>query len=67
LKAADEVERQEEQVDDLHEKARLLLAKEAGLRAGMAVLASQLFEAIERAADACEDACDQVRVIIVRI
>lgn len=28
LKAADEVERQEERVDDLHEKARTLLAKE---------------------------------------
>ena len=67
LKAADEVERQEEKVDDLHERARMLLAKEAGLRAGMAVLVSQLFEAIERATDACEDACDQVRVIIVRI
>jgi predicted phosphate transport protein (TIGR00153 family) len=66
LKAADEVERQEEKVDDLHEKARMLLVKEANLKAGVAVLASQLFEAIETAADSCEDACDQVRIIIVR-
>lgn len=66
LKAADEVERQEEKVDDLHEKARMLLAMEADMKGGMAVLASQLFEAIETAADSCEDACDQVRIIIVR-
>jgi len=66
LKAADEVERQEEKVDDLHENARRLLAKEAKLRAGIAILTSQLFEAIETAADSCEDACDQIRIIIVR-
>ena len=66
LKAADEVERQEEKVDDLHENARRLLAKEAKLKAGIAVLTSQLFEAIEAAADSCEDACDQIRIIIIR-
>lgn len=66
LKAADEVERQEEKVDDLHENARLLLVKETKLKAGIAVLTSQLLEAIERAADSCEDACDQIRIIIVR-
>jgi predicted phosphate transport protein (TIGR00153 family) len=66
LQAADEVEREEEKVDDLHEKARKLLGKEDLPRAGVAVLASQLFEAMEMIADACEDACDQVRVIMVR-
>ncbi len=66
LKAADEVERKEEKVDDLHENARRLLVKEAKLKAGIAVLTSQLFEAIETAADSCEDACDHVRIIIVR-
>ena len=66
LEAADEVERQEEKVDDLHENARRLLAKEEKLKAGIAVLTSQLFEAIERSADSCEDTCDQVRIIIVR-
>ena len=66
LKAADEVERQEEKVDDLHENARPLLVEEAKLKAGIAVLTSQLFEAIETAADSCEDACDQIRIIIVR-
>ena len=66
LKAADNVERLEEQVDDLHEKARILLGKEEIQKAGVAVLISQLFEAIEMIADSCEDACDQVRVIMVR-
>ena len=66
LQAADYVERQEEKVDDIHEKARKLLGKEELPKAGVAVLVSQLFEAIEMIADSCEDACDQVRVIIVR-
>ena len=66
LQAADAVEREEEKVDDIHEKARILLGKEELPRAGVAVLVSQLFEAIEMIADSCEDACDQVRVITVR-
>jgi len=66
LQAADAVERQEEKVDDIHEKARVLLGTEDLPRAGVAILASQLFEALEMIADSCEDACDQVRVIMVR-
>jgi predicted phosphate transport protein (TIGR00153 family) len=66
LKAADDVEREEEKVDDIHEKARMLLGKEDLPKAGVAVLVSQLFEAIEMIADACEDTCDQVRVIMIR-
>jgi predicted phosphate transport protein (TIGR00153 family) len=66
LQAADEVEREEEKVDDIHERARVLLGKEDISRAGAAVLISQLFEAMEMIADSCEDVCDQVRVIMVR-
>ncbi|MEM3536473.1 MAG: DUF47 family protein [Candidatus Bathyarchaeia archaeon] len=66
LQAADAVEREEEKVDDLHEKARVLLGKEEMPKAGIAILVSQLFEALEMIADACEDACDQVRIIMVR-
>jgi len=66
LKAADDVEREEEKVDDIHEKARTLIGKEDLPKAGVAILVSQLFEAIEMIADACEDACDQVRVIMIR-
>lgn len=66
LKAADDVEREEEKVDDIHEKARTLIGKEDLPKAGVAVLVNQLFEAIEMIADACEDTCDQVRVIMIR-
>jgi len=66
LQAADAVEREEEKVDDIHEKARRRLGKEELPKAGIAVLVSQLFEAMEMIADSCEDACDQVRVIMVR-
>lgn len=66
LQAADAVEREEEKVDDIHEKARILMGREDIPRAGVAVLISQLFEAIEMIADSCEDACDQIRIIMVR-
>jgi predicted phosphate transport protein (TIGR00153 family) len=66
LQAADAVEREEEKVDDIHEKARTLIGKEDLPKAGVAVLVSQLFEAMEMIADSCEDACDQVRIIMVR-
>jgi predicted phosphate transport protein (TIGR00153 family) len=66
LKAADEVERKEEIVDEIHERSRRLLAEEELLKAGVAVLIGQLLESLETVADSCEDACDQVRVIIVR-
>lgn len=66
LQAADMVERNEEKVDDIHEKARILIGKEDLPKAGVAVLISQLFEAIEQIADSCEDVSDQVRIIMVR-
>ena len=66
LKAADEVERLEERVDDLFENSRILLGKEEKLTIGAAVLINELYGAIEMVADWCEDACDQVRIIIVR-
>jgi uncharacterized protein Yka (UPF0111/DUF47 family) len=66
LQAADMVEREEEKVDDTHERARILLGKEDLPKAGVAILVSQLFEAMEMIADSCEDACDQIRVIVIR-
>jgi predicted phosphate transport protein (TIGR00153 family) len=66
LQAADAVERKEEKVDEIHEEARILLGREDLPKAGVAVLISQLFESIEMIADSCEDACDQVRIIMVR-
>jgi predicted phosphate transport protein (TIGR00153 family) len=66
LQAADMVEREEEKVDGIHEKARVLIGRENLPKAGVAILASELFEALEMIADSCEDACDQVRIIMVR-
>lgn len=66
MQAADDVERLEEHVDDLYEKSRQLLGKEEKLSAGAAVLMNELYESIEMIADWCEDACDQIRVIIIR-
>jgi len=66
LKAADDVEREEEKVDELYEKGRALLAKETIKSAGVAVLISQLLESFEMVADRCEDTCDQIRIIVVR-
>lgn len=66
MQAADEVERLEEHVDDLFEKSRQLLGKEQNLSVGPAILINELYEAIEMVADWCEDACDQIRVIIIR-
>lgn len=66
LQAADEVERLEEKVDELFVNARHLLAKEEALKVGAAILMNELYGAIEMVADSCEDACDQLRIIIVR-
>jgi uncharacterized protein Yka (UPF0111/DUF47 family) len=66
LQAADDVERLEEKVDDLFEDSRKLLAKEEKLSVGVGILINELYEAIEMVADFCEDACDQLRVIIIR-
>ncbi len=66
LKAADEVEEMEHIVDELYEKARAVLIGEEKLKVGVAILVSQLLNSIEMIADWCEDACDQIRVIVVR-
>jgi len=66
LKAADEVERLEEKVDELHTNARRALVQEKEIRPSVAVLLNELLEAIENIADSCENTCDQVRIIIVR-
>ena len=66
LRAADRVERLEEKVDDLYENARMLQAEDTTMRVGVAVLTSELLQAIEMVADWCENSCDQVRIISVR-
>lgn len=69
LKAADEVERLEEKVDGLHQKARGILndIETDRVHVGSIILLSQFVEAIETTADRCEDACDQARVMAVTL
>jgi predicted phosphate transport protein (TIGR00153 family) len=69
LKAADEVERLEETVDGLHQRARGILKdiETDGVHVGSIILLSQFLEAIENTADRCEDACDQARVMAVTL
>ncbi len=69
LKAADEVERLEEKVDALYQKARSYLTdiKTDGIKTGSLILLSEFIGAIENTADRCEDSCDQVRVMAVTL
>jgi predicted phosphate transport protein (TIGR00153 family) len=69
LKSADEVERLEEKVDGLYQKARGFLKdiQTDGIHVGSIILLSQFLEAIENTADRCEDTCDQVRVMAVTL
>jgi predicted phosphate transport protein (TIGR00153 family) len=67
LKAADEVERLEEKVDILYQRARGILKdiETDGIRVGSIILLSEFLEAIENTSDRCEDTCDQARVMAV--
>ena len=67
LKAADEVERMEEEMDQLHSQAR----REIGafqidsVEIGEAILISQLVESFENITDKCEDTVDLIRALAV--
>jgi predicted phosphate transport protein (TIGR00153 family) len=69
LKAADEVERLEEKVDGLYQKARGILKdiETDGVGVGSIILLSEFLEAIENTSDRCEDTCDQARVMAVTL
>ena len=67
LKAADEVERLEEQMDGLYQRGRRSISglKSASTEVGQAILLSEFMDALETITDRCEDSCDEVRVIAV--
>jgi predicted phosphate transport protein (TIGR00153 family) len=67
LKAADEVERLEERMDGLYQRARRSIAslKSETVEIGQAILLSEFMDALETITDRCEDCCDEVRVIAV--
>jgi predicted phosphate transport protein (TIGR00153 family) len=67
LKAADEVERLEEQMDALYQRARgsLSTLTTRTVEIGQAILLSEFMDALETITDRCENSCDEVRVIAV--
>ena len=67
LKAADEVERLEEQMDGLYQKSRRSIAnlKIEIVQIGQAILLADFMDSLETITDRCEDSCDEVRVIVV--
>jgi predicted phosphate transport protein (TIGR00153 family) len=69
LKAADEVERLEEDIDILYQNARRDLKdiQVEGTKVGSIILLAQFLEAIENTSDRCEDSCDQARVMAVTL
>ena len=69
LKAADQVERLEENVDVFYQKARkdLKNIQTNGINVGTIILLSQFLDAIENTSDRCEDSCDQARVMAVTL
>jgi predicted phosphate transport protein (TIGR00153 family) len=69
LEAADDVERIEEKVDKLYQKARSNLKdiQTNGIHVGSIILLAQFLDAIENTSDRCEDSCDQARVMAVTL
>lgn len=70
LEKADQVEKLEEDVDDLYENCRRIFTKAQcceGLSIGEAIMVAQFLDALENLADWCENTVDQVRVIVVRV
>jgi predicted phosphate transport protein (TIGR00153 family) len=67
LKAADEVERLEEQMDALYQRARGHIShiRAKDVEIGQAILLGDFMDALETITDRCEDSCDEVRVIAV--
>jgi predicted phosphate transport protein (TIGR00153 family) len=67
LKAADEVEAFEEEVDRLYQRARGMINSldDGRVPVGTAILLAQFMDALENTADRCEHTCDEVRVIAV--
>lgn len=67
LKAADEVERLEEEMDGLYQMARRSISglKTGIVEIGPAILLADFMDSLETITDRCEDSCDEVRVIAV--
>jgi predicted phosphate transport protein (TIGR00153 family) len=67
LKAANEVENLEEEMDTLYQRGRVLIfaLDKSNIGIGSAILLTQFIEGLENIADRCEDTADEVRVMAV--
>ncbi|MEM2217404.1 MAG: DUF47 family protein [Thermofilaceae archaeon] len=68
LDTADEVEKLEEEIDAIYAEDREYLSTSTpSLPASIVVLLYEALNALENAADSCEDSCDIVREVVVRL
>ena len=68
LSAADTVEKLEEDIDGLYAECRArLMEVAADMPAPVVVMLFSALDSLERVADACEDTCDIVREVVVRM
>ncbi|VVC04182.1 Uncharacterised protein [Candidatus Burarchaeum australiense] len=66
LRLADAVERFEEENDELYASARRMMLKMKSLDAPALLMTYELFSELENVSDACEKACDDIRVLLVK-
>jgi len=68
LEKADIVENLEEEIDAIYSEKRAHMLREAGqLAPPLVVLLYDALNSLENAADACEDTCDILREVVVRL
>ncbi len=69
IKYCDQVERIEEEVDEIHANARGILKDipSSAMNTGEFIVLSDFFNALEMIDDYCEDSADMIRLIIVKL
>ncbi|MDO8340199.1 MAG: DUF47 family protein [Candidatus Burarchaeum sp.] len=66
LRLADEVERFEEENDEIYAAARRMMLKMKGMDTPAFLMTYELFSELENVSDACEKACDDIRLLLVK-
>ncbi|MGQ9781456.1 MAG: DUF47 domain-containing protein [Nitrososphaeria archaeon] len=69
MKYGDQVERIEEEVDEIHGNARGILKDipSSAMNTGEFIVLSDFFNSLEMVNDSCEDSVDMVRLIVVKL
>jgi predicted phosphate transport protein (TIGR00153 family) len=66
LRLADAVERFEEETDEMYASARRMMLKLKTMDVPAFLMTYELFSELENVSDACEKACDDIRLLLVR-